>query len=465
MTQVKRCHQCTVFFAALFAVFSGAKAQTIDFSGGFLTSGTSLALNHSSGTGNPSLDGSKLELTDGGNGESRSAFYTMEVDISKFQTQFDFQILNPKADGFTFCIQRDASTAVGRGGGSLGYAGIPNSIAIKFDIYPNVSTTGLYANGAAPLDAIPPGVDVKGASGIDFHSGHVMRVVLTYFDGTLNEQITDLTTNAVFTREYTIDIPATIGSPSGNPTAYVGFTAGTGAGTSIQEILDWTYTGLPAGIADVLKYRSDLGYTGQYITETTLSATNVNATHFGKLFSYSVDGQVFAQPLYESGVPITTGSYQGTTRNVVFVATENDSVYAFDADGTAGSAPLWQTNFLDPANGVTAVPNTDAGSSSIAPVIGITGTPVIDPTTNTIFVCAKTKEIVSGTNHYVHRLHAIDLSSGSEKPGSPTLIADTVATLTGAGANTRVTSFTYVSGPTVIGAGAGASTDGSPSTP
>jgi hypothetical protein len=460
-----RCRQPLVIFIALFASWFGAKGQivlpgtpSVNFSSGFLGAGSSLALNEASGTGTPSLDGSKLELTDGGDREARSAYYVNPVDIAQFQTQFEFQIMNPSADGFTFCIQRDSTTATGARGGCLGYAGIRNSLAIAFNLYNPaplaVSTTGLYTNGAAQRYVTPPAIAVRAASGIDFHSGHVMRVILTYVEGTLNEQITDLTTNAVFTQEYTIDIPAVIGATSGNPTAYVGFTAGTGGATSIQEILNWTFNGQPAGVGDVLKYRADLGDSGQYLTETMLSATNVNATNFGKLFSYSVDGQVYAQPLYKAAVPITTGAYAGTTRNVVFVATEHDSLYAFDADGTAGSGPLWQTSFINPANGVTTVPADDYGGG-ISPECGITSTPVIDPTTNTIYVCAKTKEIVAGSNNYIYRLHAINISNGLERAGSPVLIANTIATLVGTGTNTKVSSFQYVSGPTVTGAGAG----------
>ena len=96
---------------------------------------------------------------------------------------------------------------------------------------------------------------------------------------------------------------------------------------------------------DVLMYHVDPASTGQYLSETTLSATNVNSTNFGLLATYPTDSVVYTEPLYKSAVPITTGSYAGTTRNVAFVATENDSVYAFDADLKAGSAPLWKTQF------------------------------------------------------------------------------------------------------------------------
>src|SRR5262249_25099991 len=114
--------------------------------------------------------------------------------------------------------------------------------------------------------------------------------------------------------------------------------------------------------------------------ETILTPANVNATSFGKLFSQPVDGYVYAQPLYVANVSIG-----GVVHNVVYVATEHDSVYAFDADSSIGTnaQPLWKTSFLSP--GVTSVPNSSLPTVNpdINPEIGITGTPVIDLSTNT----------------------------------------------------------------------------------
>src|SRR6516164_672533 len=142
--------------------------------------------------------------------------------------------------------------------------------------------------------------------------------------------------------------------------------------------------------------------------ETLLTPANVNSTSFGKLFSQSVDGYVFAQPLYVSNVTI-----DGAVHNVVYVATEHDSVYAFDADSNTGanSQPLWHTSFL--SSGVTSVSSTSANCTIIGPEYGITGTPVIDLSTNTLYAVAETLES-NGTSN-VKRLHALDITTGAEK--------------------------------------------------
>jgi hypothetical protein len=169
---------------------------------------------------------------------------------------------------------------------------------------------------------------------------------------------------------------------------------------------------------DVLTFHNDNFRSGANTNETILNTSNVNSAQFGRLFRYAVDGYVYAQPLYKYGQPLANGS----THNVVFIATEHDSVYAFDADNPANNGPngyLWKASFIDPANRITTVPYQEVNTPDIVPEIGITGTPVIDVATDTLYVVAKTKEIRLEGNqdvtHYVVKLHALDTRSGADK--------------------------------------------------
>ena len=171
----------------------------------------------------------------------------------------------------------------------------------------------------------------------------------------------------------------------------------------------------------VLTYHNNPYRTGENLQETTLAPASMGG--FGKLFAQSGDGQVYAQPLYMPNVSIG-----GVTHNVVFVATENDSVYAFDADSNTGTnaAPLWQAAFANPAKGVRAVTSGELNCINTAPLVGITGTPVIDSSTGTLYVVAKTVETTAGVSNFYQRLHALDITSGAEKLGGPFVIQTSV---------------------------------------
>jgi hypothetical protein len=180
-------------------------------------------------------------------------------------------------------------------------------------------------------------------------------------------------------------------------------------------ILSCFLTGLVRAQVDVTTYHNDISRTGANTEETILTPANVNSTQFGKLFTTAVDGDVYAQPLYLAGVSIA-----GAAHNVLYIATEHDSVYAIDADS---GAIYWQINLI-PAGGRTVNSNTDvqAGCTDLVPEIGITGTPVIDTTTGTLYVVAKSW-VNGGAEQY---LHAIDVATSAEKFGGPVKIAASV---------------------------------------
>jgi len=163
----------------------------------------------------------------------------------------------------------------------------------------------------------------------------------------------------------------------------------------------------------VVTSRNDNYRDGLNSNESILTPANVNVAQFGRLFSHKVDGYVYAQPLY---VPNVTIPGMGT-HNVVYVATEHSSIYAFDADSGTGinADPLWQRSLIDPANGLTTVPSSDVNCTDLVPEIGITSTPVIDTNSGTIFVIQKAKD----NGKYLHLLRAFDIASGKEHANSP----------------------------------------------
>ena len=176
-----------------------------------------------------------------------------------------------------------------------------------------------------------------------------------------------------------------------------------------------------AKAADVLTYHNDNARTGQNLAEVILTPTTVNSSTFGRLFTISVDGKVDAQPLYLSGVVVPG---QGA-HNLLIVGTEHDSIYAFDADT---GAQMWHVSLLKPGE----LPSDDRGCGQVSPEIGITATPVIDPTAGpngAIYVVSMSKD---GSNNYFQRLHALDPTTGAEQFGGP---VDIRAAYPGAGDN------------------------------
>jgi hypothetical protein len=248
-----------------------------------------------------------------------------------------------------------------------------------------------------------------------------------FSDGTTQ----DLTDSATWTSSNTAvatvnssGSATSVGLSAGQPAGYTSIRA-TASGVSGVSILSVSnHTTNTSGFAGVFTQHNDILRTGLNQNETALTPTVVKTTtSFGKKFSQTVDGYVYAQPLYEPGVNIG-----GTVHNVVFVATENDSLYAFDADSNTGANanPLWHANLIDinhgAAAGASPVTNSQVNCGDLVPKIGVTSTPVIDPSTGTIYVETKSSEGSS----FPHRLHAIDITTGNEKFSGPMLISANV---------------------------------------
>ncbi len=181
-------------------------------------------------------------------------------------------------------------------------------------------------------------------------------------------------------------------------------------------------------LTGVTTYHNDSSRDGANTHEFALTTSSVNPATFGKLFSCPVDGAIYAQPLWVANLMIGT-----TKHNVIVIATQHESVYAFDADAIPCST-LWHANLLDNSHGGTAsessVPSAagglvGSGYGDIAPEVGITGTPVIDPVSANLYVVSKS--VIPGTTPaFFQRLHALDLTSGAEKPSGPKTIGAAV---------------------------------------
>lgn len=161
-------------------------------------------------------------------------------------------------------------------------------------------------------------------------------------------------------------------------------------------------------------YHADHFRSGVNLQEFALTKSTIKSAAFGKVFSRSVDGQIYAQPLYVANLTIA-----GAKHNVVFVATEHSSVYAFEADGRT-TAPFWKRSFINPSAGITTI--SKPANALISPEISISSTPVIDPSTSTLYVAVSTSE----NGNIVHRLHALSLTTGAEKFGGPIKIQGSV---------------------------------------
>jgi uncharacterized protein YjdB len=226
-------------------------------------------------------------------------------------------------------------------------------------------------------------------------------------------------------------IGATTGLATGVAVGTTEVTATLGSVVSPNDPLTVTVTSSNA--SDVVTHHYDATRSGTNTHELTLTPSNVNSTTFGKVAEFAVDGQIDGQILYLNQVAIPVVG----NKNVLYFATENDSVYAVDADSISGTTAtvLWKTT-VHPA-GETPLTTADTGCGYINPV-GVMSTPVIDRSRNAIYAVAASKDS-GGTTH--HRLYALDLTTGNELPGGPTEIT---ATFPGTGGNSNGTTVTFL---------------------
>jgi Immunoglobulin domain len=249
------------------------------------------------------------------------------------------------------------------------------------------ATFAVVANGASPLSYQWQlnGTNISGATSASYttavttsaNNGQQFRVVITNSAGSVTSNIATLTVNASTT----------------------------------------------SSAIDVVTYHYDNMRTGQNVNEMTLTAANVNVNTFGKLGEFSVDGHVDAQPLLLSNLAIPNVG----TKNVLYVVTEHDSIYAFDADSitATGGTVLWQVSALQSGES----PSDDRGCGQVSPEIGITSTPVIDRNRNAMYLVAMSKD---SNGNYYQRIHALNLTTGQELFGGPVTIQ---ATYLGTGEN------------------------------
>ncbi len=299
------------------------QVQTLNFSGGFAASKGQMILN-----GSAALSGSGLLLTNGQLNVSGSAWYSVPANIQSFTTDFTFQQTNATANGFTFTIQNQGTSANGMWGSGMGYEYITPSVAVKFDLFnaggEGIDSTGIFTNGAIPT---VPSVNLA-STGINLHSGDVMDAHIVYNGTTLTLTITDTVTKATYTTNFTINIPAVIGANS----ALVGFTGGTGQATAVQNILAWTFTAGGQTIAPIPTFSVA---PGTYTTAQTVTITDATP---GAIIYYTTNGTTPTTSSTVYTAPITVSSTETLEAIAVLPASTTASTALVKAAATALTA-------------------------------------------------------------------------------------------------------------------------------
>jgi hypothetical protein len=289
----------------------------------------------------------------------------------------------------------------------------------------------LALSGCGGNSSTPSGATVT----ISPHQAAVAATIQTQqFSATVTGSVSDLTVS--WSVDGTAGGDSTTGTISSTGLYTPPAAGGTHTVTAASVAVPTSSASATVAVTDlpgVFTYHNDLSRDGANTQEYALNSSNVTSATFGKLFSCPVDGAVYTQPLWVPGVTIN-----GTIHNVIYVATQHDSVFAFDAD-TNPCVQLWQAKLLDSLHGGTPgegpIVWEDVGYcyGDVYPEVGVTGTPVIDPATGTIYMVSASEipgaqsgncSLPSGS--YFHRLHALDITNGSEKFNAPVTIAASV---------------------------------------
>jgi len=299
-------------------------------------------------------------------------------------------------------------------------------------IFPLVATSVVAAmlalSGCGGSSAPPPTATVT----ISPHQGAVAATTQTLqFNATVTGNVSDLT--VAWSVDGTASGDASVGTISGTGLYTPPATGGTHTITATSVALSTASASATVAVTDlpgVFTYHNDVSRDGVNAQEYALTSSTVSTATFGKLFSCPVDGAVYAQPLWVPGVSIG-----GTVHNVIYVATQHDSVFAFDADANP-CVQLWQAKLLDTAHrgtpGEGPIVWQDVGYcyGDVYPEVGVTGTPVIDPSSGTIYMVsaseipgAQSGNCSLPAGSYFHRLHALDITNGNEKFNGPVTIA------------------------------------------
>ena len=325
-----------------------------------------------------------------------------------------------------------------------------NNSASNIATFTNVSVAAIVVTNPviANLPASPVLAESATLNGQVLNPGVSTPLVTIYYGTTDGSSNAASWAHSVSVGPANGNFSATINALSTNTTYYfTAFATNTSGGAWARPSVSFTTLAADplAAPVSVLTYHYDNTRQGQNTNETLLTPGNVNTNSFGKLFAYTLDGYVYAEPLIMTNLAIPG---QGT-HNVVFVATEHDSIYALDADSNAGTngGVLWKVNvgLSAPCAGAPfgGRYNGGIGYTDIVPEVGVTGTPVIDPQTGTVYVDAFTKDVSGGVTSYNHRIHALDVTTGAERPYSPVIVAGSVPG-TGVGSTNGVQTFSAI---------------------